>query len=245
MSLWKRFQDRYPNADESKFKTMDFFGKKTIMFVGKDETIDVFDGNNFRSSIYVSEEMKRALGLAPGFPLERTLNPKTKFSIPAIQFLDKSKTRPLAEALINQKIYVTPEKYLNCKFRDIFTHTQITHNNGKESHKWISRPEISFWNQQLNFAIFCSTTASGVSNHLLFEDKMSDGVHDLTDSELHLPNQVKSFLRFHVYHTVRRILNEMGVPLPGDPVFNQKNYRYVTAYKSICAEFGIDPNSDF
>ena len=74
---------------------------------------------------------------------------------------------------------------------------------------------------------------------------MSDGVHDLTDSELHLPNQVESFLRFHVYHTVRRILNEMDVPLPGDPVFIQKKYRYVTAYKSICAEFGIDPNSDF
>ena len=110
MSLWRRFQDRYPNADESKFKTMDFFGKKTIMFVGKDETIDVFDGNSFRSSIYVSQEMKRALKLAPGFPLELTLNPKTKFSIPAIQFSDKSKTRPLAEALINQKIYVTPEK---------------------------------------------------------------------------------------------------------------------------------------
>ena len=38
----------------------------------------------------------------------------------------------------------------------------------------------------------------------------------------------------------------MGVPLLGDPVFNQKDNRYnVTAYKSICAEFGIDPNSDF
>ena len=65
--------------------------------------------------------MKIALGLAHGFPLELTLNPKAKFSIPAIQFSDKSKTRPLAEALINQKIYITPEEYFNCKFRDIFT----------------------------------------------------------------------------------------------------------------------------
>ena len=170
---------------------MDFFGRKTIMFIWKDETIDVFDGINFRSSIYFSEEIKIALGLASGFPLELTLNPKTKFSIPAIQFSDKSKTRPLAEALINQKIYVTPEENLNCKFHDIFTHTQITHNSGKESNRWISRPEISFWNQQLNFAIFCSTTVSGVSNHLLFEDKMSNGVHDLTDSELNLPNANK------------------------------------------------------
>ena len=210
MSLWKRFRDRYPNADESKFKTMDFFGSKTIMFAGKDETIDVFDGNNFRSSINFSDEMKIALGLTSGFPLELTLNPKSKLSIPTIQFSDKSKTRPLAEALINQKIYVTPEQYFNCKFRDIFTHSQLTHisgkethNSGKESHKWLSRPEISYWNQQLNFAIFCSTTVSGISNRLLFEDKMSDG-NDLKDSELHLPNQIRSFLRFHVNHTVRK-----------------------------------------
>ena len=206
-SLWKRFRDRYPNADESKFQTMDFFGSKTIMFEGKDETIDVFDGNNFRSSIYFSDEMKKALGLASGFPPELTLNTKSKFYIPAIQFSDKSKTRLLAEALINQKIYVTPEQYFNCKFRDIFTHTQITHNSGKESDKWLYRTEISYWNQQLNFAIFRSTTASGLSNRLLFEDKMSDG-NDLTDSELHLPNQVRSILRFHVYHTVRKILKD-------------------------------------
>ena len=66
--------------------------------------------------------------------------------------------------------------------------------------------------------------ACGVSHRLFFEDKMSDGVHDLTDNKLHLPNYNRSFLRYHVYYTVRtrRILNEMGVPLQGDTVFNQK-----------------------
>ena len=34
--------------------------------------------------------------------------------------------------------------------------------------------------------------------------------------------------------------------MPGDPIFKQSNNRYnVTAYKSICAEFGIDKSSDF
>ena len=32
------------------------------MFIEKDEDIDVFDGNNFKSSIYFSNEMKRVLG---------------------------------------------------------------------------------------------------------------------------------------------------------------------------------------
>ena len=33
MSLWKKFKERYPKADETKLKTMKFFGKETIMFI--------------------------------------------------------------------------------------------------------------------------------------------------------------------------------------------------------------------
>ena len=34
--------------------------------------------------------------------------------------------------------------------------------------------------------------------------------------------------------------------LPGDPTFNQFNNHYdVASYKRICAEFGINPSSDF
>ena len=34
--------------------------------------------------------------------------------------------------------------------------------------------------------------------------------------------------------------------LPGDPTFNPLNNHYdVASYKRICAEFGIDPSSDF
>ena len=49
---------------------------------------------------------------------------------------------------------------------------------------------------------------------------MRDGKNDLTDSELKLPPQVRSFFWFHVYFTVRRILFELGgpqnsLPLPG------------------------------
>ena len=74
MNLWKRFQNRYPNLDLSKFKKQTFFGEETIMFVGKNEDISVFDGDNFRSSIYFSDEMKTALVMSQGFPLELTLN---------------------------------------------------------------------------------------------------------------------------------------------------------------------------
>ena len=95
MSLWKRFKERYPKAEETKIKTMKFFGKETIMFIGRDETIDVFDGNNFRSSIYFSNDMKRALGLVSCFPLELNLNPKPDLCLPAIRFYAKKHTHCL------------------------------------------------------------------------------------------------------------------------------------------------------
>ena len=76
MSLQRRFKSRYPKANFADFKTKDFFGKPNIFFHNKagDEETAVFDddGKDFRSSIYFSKEMKRQLGLAPGFPLELT-----------------------------------------------------------------------------------------------------------------------------------------------------------------------------
>ena len=90
MSLQKRFKTRYPKANFSDFKTKDFFGKPNIFFRSEahDEETAVFDddGKDFRSSIYFSKEMKRQLGLAPGFPLELCHNPNPELEIPAVPF---------------------------------------------------------------------------------------------------------------------------------------------------------------
>ena len=73
----------------------------------------------------------------------------------------------------------------------------------------------------------------------------------MTDSELILPPQVRSFFWFHVYFTVSRILFELGgvqnsLPLPGDSAFNQTENKYdIPSFERICAEFGISPNADF
>ena len=73
----------------------------------------------------------------------------------------------------------------------------------------------------------------------------------MTDSELKLPPQVRSFFWFHVYFTVRRILFELGgpqnsLPLPGDTAFSQTENKYdIHSFERICAEFGISPNADF
>ena len=131
MSLQKRFKSRYPKANFADFKTGDFFGKPNIFFHNKagDEETAVFDddGKDFRSSIYFSKEMKRQLGLAPGFPLELTHNPNPKLEIPAVPFNSpagdsgcgawkagesqaSAALYTLKDALVQQEIYVTRAK---------------------------------------------------------------------------------------------------------------------------------------
>ena len=261
MSLQKRFKARYPKANFADFKTGDFFGKPNIFFQEGDEGTTVFDddGKDFRSSIYFSKEMKRQLGLAPGFPLELTHNPNPKLEIPAVPFhgeaSEASKTREtlntIKDNLVQQEIYVTPSEKFKINFRDIFTDTVITHRSSHESRRWLAGPNFEYWPQTLNFAFYCATTGCGVSRRILFEDKMQDGKNDLTDSELKIPPQVRSFFWFHVYFTVRRILFELGgpqnsLPLPGDTAFSKTENKYdIPSFERICAEFGISPNADF
>ena len=128
MSLQKRFKARYPKANFADFKTEDFFGKPNIFFHNKageageaDEETAVFDddGKDFRSSIYFSKEMKRQLGLAPGFPLELTHNPNPKLEIPAVPFNSET-LNTIKDALVQQEIYVTPERKIQNKVSRYF-----------------------------------------------------------------------------------------------------------------------------
>ena len=259
MSLQKRFKARYPKANFADFKTEDFFGKPNIFFHNKagdseagyeETTVFDDDGKDFRSSIYFSKEMKRQLGLAPGFPLELTHNPNPKLEIPAVPFHSET-LNTIKDNLVEQEIYVNPSEKFKINFRDIFTDTVITHRSSHESRRWLAGPNFEYWPQTLNFAFFCATTGCGVSRRILFEDKMRDGKNDLTGSELKLPPQVRSFFWFHVYFTVRRILFELGgpqnsLPLPGDTAFSQTENKYdIPSFERICAEFGISPNADF
>ena len=253
MSLQKRFKARYPKANFADFKTGDFFGKPNIFFrseAGEGTTVFDDDGKDFRSSIFFSKEMKRQLGLAPGFPLELTYNPNPKLEIPAVPFNSET-INTIKYNLVQQEIYVIPSDKFKIKFRDIFTDTVITHKSSHESRRWLAGPNFEYWPQTLNFAFFIATTGCGVSRRILFEDKMRDGKNDLTDSELKIPPQVRSFFWFHVYFTVRRILFELGgpqnsLPLPGDTAFSQTENKYdIPSFERICAEFGISPNADF
>ena len=65
---------------------------------------------------------------------------------------------------------------------------------------WQHAP-MTWWQFQLNFALWCATAGCGVSveDHLQAKDPLLEGLY-----------------RFHVYYTTRRLLVELRVALPGD-----------------------------
>ena len=91
------------------------------------------------------------------------------------------------------------------------------------------KPELNeyfhMYQCQLNFALFCATSALGISwqyfNH---------------------PNLlVRSVYRFHVYFHVRLILHDLGIPLPREDGFSKVKNAYIkSTYYSICDDYGVN-----
>ena len=112
---------------------------------------------------------------------------------------------------------MTPTVFFTTNFRQIFTNTKIKHTSGAEAKRWLSGPNMSYWPQQLNFALCCATTGSGLSRDIL-----------LSSTSLELTSQLLSFYLFHVCFTTRQVLFEIGgiqsiSALPSDPTFSQTN----------------------
>ena len=238
------FKKRFPRANMSKFITQIKFDKtrKATARVLFPDGGGSWENALIEDSKYWSQPLKAALGVQQdgGFPYELSLLQSNKPQlVPAIDFTNS--TGQSIAALFNKQvnIYVTPTDYFTTKFRQIFTKTQIKFTTAKYARKWLAKPDMGFWPQQLNFALWCATTGCGVSREMLFP------------SSLNLSDQIRTFYQSHVYYTTRKILYEMGGiqsknALSDDPAFNQQDNPYdVASYKRLCAEFGIDPNTDF
>ena len=241
------FQKRFPHAQMSRFQVQVEFdaNRKALGRVLFPDGEGSWENPLIEDQKYWSPALKAALGAQQdgGFLAQLSLLQQNKpppQPVPAIAFSDN--TGQSIAGLFNKqvKIYVTPTDYFTTKFREIFTKTQIKFTQAKYARKWLAKPDMSFWPQQLNFALWCATTGCGVSREMLF-----------SNSSLQLSDQVRTFYQFHVYYTTRKILYEMGGiqsknALPDDPAFNQKDNPYdIASYKRICAEFGVDPSTDF
>ena len=239
---WTQFTNAFPNADVSQFVSQasidekNNFSAEVFFKVGPNNLLSVFGSHRK----YWSPEMKTALGVdgVPGFPYQLSpLNKRRVLPIPAIDFTEKA-PRIADICSAGNQIYATPGDYFITKFRQIFKQTKPRFTTSVEAKAWLRAPNMKFWTQQLNFAVFCATQGCGISREIFY-------------SGLTLSLQVRSFYQFHVYFTIRRILYELGgiqniSALPGDPTFSEFNNRYdVASYNRICGEFGVVPSSDF
>ena len=84
--------------------------------------------------------------------------------------------------------------------------------------------KFTIWQPQLNFVIFCASSACGVSvEHLNAKEPM-------TRSNILIPR----------YHHIRRILKILEIPLPYENSFNQYNNPYNhEKFIGICSEYGV------
>ncbi|MEW8317033.1 MAG: hypothetical protein AB2653_18585 [Candidatus Thiodiazotropha endolucinida] len=145
-----------------------------------------------------------------------------------------------AVSLASQQIMVDDKgSHFQAIFPDIFADYQnppltgdVTMAN-KAWHTWKGTP-FDWWQCQLNFALWCATAGCGVS----FED------HLQAASEKH--PLFASLYSFHVYYTIRRLLEELRVALPGDHSHSwHQNTFDSRAYKRLCSEFGVSPDTDW
>ena len=158
-SAWAELTEQFPNADKSQFFAQVYSdGKGNItgseMFLKGGSSVFVSDRK------YWSPQMKAALGLegVEGFPYQLSpLKTKRALPIPAVDF---TKAAPSLKKIFNNPInlYVRPDSFFVVKLREIFQHTRIRHNSAAEAKRWLRGPNMSYWLQQLNFAVFCTTT---------------------------------------------------------------------------------------
>ena len=171
------FQKRFPHSQMSRFQVqVEFDGNRKalgrVLFPDGDGS---WENPLIEDQKYWSPALKVALGVQQdgGFPAQLSLLPtqsQAPHPVPAIAFSDK-RGQSISD-LFNKpvKIYVTPMDYFTTKFRQIFTKTQIKFTQAKYARKWLAKPDMSFWPQQLNFALWCATTGCGVSREMLFSN---------------------------------------------------------------------------
>ena len=117
------------------------------------------------------------------------------------------------------------------KFPNVFTHysNDAVRVEDQKFKDW-DHYKFTLWQSQLNFAVFCASSACGVPvEHLNAKEPM-----------------IRSVYRFHVYYQIRRILNRLKIPLPYENSFNKYNNPYShEKFIEICKEYGVsDENGD-
>ena len=94
---------------------------------------------------------------------------------------------------------------------------------------WNKAP-ICSWQTQLNFAVWCTSSACGVSS--VYLNNLNNSKHPM----------IRSVYCFHVYYHVRRVLKRLQTPLPDETGFNMADNPYTESeFLKICEDYRV-PN---
>ena len=116
--------------------------------------------------------------------------------------------------LYKQTIVVSSKDSFPARFPNIFVDYPLgqMHVGDKLWTNWNKAP-LKLWQTQLNFSVFCASSACGVSSAHLNYTK-----HPM----------IRSVYRFDVHYHVRRVLKRLQVPLPHETSFNAADNPYTS-----------------
>jgi len=128
------------------------------------------------------------------------------------------------------RIYVNERDSFQARNLNIFTNYALSFFDVRTVARWLSQCNMFFYQNQLNFAVWCASAGCGVS---------AEQVNDKNAL-------VSSVFKFHLYYQAQKRLQEMSCPIPGDTLFKPtENNINVIKYQKLCNEFVVGPNADF
>ena len=156
-------------------------------------------------------------------------NPNTNYQPNGGQYLQIL----LGKDLYKQKIVISTSRPLSHSARDTFPvrfpNIFVNYPLGsmcvgdKLWTNWNKAP-MRLWQMQLNFVVWCTSGACGVSSE-------------------HLNYTKHPMYRFHMYHHVRQVLKRLQVPLPHETSFRAANNPYKSSeFFKIHEDYGVPNN---
>ena len=135
--------------------------------------------------------------------------------------------------IINQTIEVKQPSdsgsSFKAKFHEVFDKNVLPYVESDSIIRAWNYTPMRFWQNQLNFPVWCAPTGCGMSYDHLSRD---------------IPGFAKSMFMFHVYYQIGRILFELKAPLPTVQSWNAFDNSFdAKSYEKICAEFNVDKNT--
>src|SRR5271157_2151448 len=129
------------------------------------------------------------------------------------------------------KIFVNETDSFQANNLNIFTNYVLSFFNDNSIQKWLGSCNMSLYQNQQNFAVWCTSSGCGVS------------VNDHLNAKGDL---LASVYKFHIYYQTRKILEELSCPIPGESIFDAMDNKVnMIKYQKLCNEFGVTKNNDF